>query len=300
MFNTKAYIEHLGMGYRTGGKNVGHGWIGLEECFACGDRRFHFGVNLKTGSYNCWVCGVHGNVVRLIQNLEHISYEEAKDRMLQFRVRDYIKEEKDVKSVIPIQLPMTTKHLSPYPHVMKFLYGRGFDMEDWNMWDAGYCYTGKYKYYIIFPIREHNKIVNFVARATLPTDKRYLNASNNIALESLHNCIFTSMSLTSNNEIFIVEGIFDALKVTKLLSKTAIAILGKSISNQQIIKIKHLSPTRVYVLLDKDAWAECMELSYKLRSIINCPVDSIFLSLKDPSDYQTKTQLMKEVEAWRS
>ena len=47
-FDITQFLEDHDIGFRTGVKNVGIGWIGVETCPFCGVGGYHFGININS------------------------------------------------------------------------------------------------------------------------------------------------------------------------------------------------------------------------------------------------------------
>ena len=121
---------------------------------------------------------------------------------------------------------------------------RGITKAEILKWKIGYCSSGEYETRIIFPSFNKDGYVNyFVARTYIDHWKRYLNppVSNNV--------LFNELYVDWNNDLCIVEGVFDAV-----VASNAIPLLGSSLrdSSKLLQKIiKHDTP--IYLAMDPDA-----------------------------------------------
>jgi hypothetical protein len=127
---------------------------------------------------------------------------------------------------------------------LKYLYDRGFKKEDVVMWKAGCCLTGEYKNRIIIPSFNENGDVNyFIARSYTNDFPKYMNP------KVSKDIVFNELYLDWNEDITIVEGVFDAMKAIN-----AIPLLGSTLNQQSNLfrKIVQYDP-KVYIALDPDA-----------------------------------------------
>lgn len=83
-FDVLSYLDDMGIEYSTGGDNVSSGWVGIQ-CPFCSDHKNHLGINLNHKNFSCWICNERGDVVKLIQELEGISFIKAKQRVEEYQ-----------------------------------------------------------------------------------------------------------------------------------------------------------------------------------------------------------------------
>lgn len=301
------YLKSLTIAYKDSGKNIGEGWMGLQNCPLCGDKRFHFGVYKKTGSFNCWVCGERGNLIKLIELLEEVSYVEATNRIKEFSLSDeqqntlldtitnIFKKQEDIKVSVKknFELPKTIslqEAMNRYVYVFNYLKGRGFNKEDIAKWDKdiGYCAAGEYAMRLVFPLKIDGKVVSFTSRAVLPTEKKSKNCPKAKALISSKDCLFNYDKIKENQEIAIVEGVFDVLTVEKHTGWNVIGLLGKQMSSGQKVLLMKKKPSGINLILDRDAWGDAISLKVELESLLLCGVKVTLIQAKDPADFYSK------------
>ena len=119
----------------------------------------------------------------------------------------------------------------------------------------GACVSGFYAGRIIFPVSRRKEPLGFVARAWEKVDRAYVNPRG-FSRDSFFNG--DALDAPTDNPLFIVEGVFDALRV----GPDAIACLGKP-TNAQLAQLKHVHRPVVFAL-DGDAWKVAMAASSKL------------------------------------
>jgi DNA primase len=124
----------------------------------------------------------------------------------------------------------------------------------------GFCITGRYAKRIIIPSYDKNGNVNyFVARTYDPKEKKrkYDNPTSGKDI-----IIFNEGFVNWDSTVYLVEGAFEMLS----FSVNIIPMLGKTLSTTLFLKLKELKPD-VVVLLDPDAYKDCIELFYKIHTI---------------------------------
>ncbi len=124
-------------------------------------------------------------------------------------------------------------------------------------WKVGFCGKGEYEGYVVIPSFNLEGNVNFfVARSYNGDWKKYKNPK-----VSRNTIIFDELFLNFQEDLTIVEGVFDAIVV----GHNAVPLLGSTLSEKskllhEIIK----NDTTVYLALDFDAEKKSMRVIKKL------------------------------------
>jgi hypothetical protein len=132
---------------------------------------------------------------------------------------------------------------SLYP--LNYLKSRDIGIEDVIRWKIGYCTTGKYASRVVFPsFNEEGQLNYFVTRAYDDSWKKYLNPP------AAKDIIFNHLYLDFNEDLIIVEGVFDAI----VSGTNSVPLLGSTLTDRsklfhEIVK----NDTPVYLALDSDA-----------------------------------------------
>jgi len=151
---------------------------------------------------------------------------------------------------------------------------------------------GKEKYYelmnsrITFPIFKSNKIIGISGRAIdNKTEPKYLNTIGLQKNTTLYALNITKNYIKSENKAIITEGYFDALAVYKIGFKNVVAIMGISLSQEQLNLLKKYC-NRVLLLLDQDKTGTEATLKLLLfLALNNFSVEISFLKdYKDPNE----------------
>jgi DNA primase len=151
---------------------------------------------------------------------------------------------------------------------------------------------GQEKYYelmnrrITFPIFKSNKIIGISGRAIdNKTEPKYLNTIGLQKNTTLYALNITKNYIKSENKAIITEGYFDALAVYKIGFKNVVAIMGISLSQEQLNLLKKYC-NRVLLLLDQDKAGTEATLKLLLLLVLNnFSVEISFLKdYKDPNE----------------
>ena len=238
----------LGDSYRSNDEH-------LFACPYCKHYKKKLSVNIEKNVYKCWICDTRGrNLKRVVRRFGTFKQRQAWDQLtdevdltsfdsifestVETKVEQTIDLPKEFISLANTNLPITAKP------ALKYLKERGITKADILKWKIGYCSSGEYENRIIFPSFNKDGYVNyFVARTYIDHWKRYLNppVSNNV--------LFNELYVDWNNDLCIVEGVFDAV-----VARNAIPLLGSSLrdSSKLLQKIiKHDTP--IYLAMDPDA-----------------------------------------------
>jgi hypothetical protein len=109
----------------------------------------------------------------------------------------------------------------------------------------GYIYKSSSEFHnrIFVPFYEENRMVYFLARAFDKSKLRYKNPKN----VSAGNVVFNIDKI--EDEVFIFEGVFDALSLTNQVST---CMLSNSLKKEQALKILDRMPEKITFVLDND------------------------------------------------
>lgn len=238
----------------------------LFYCPFCKHHKRKLSVNLLSNNYKCWVCDVRGkNVRRLLKVRLSPSQLYEWDKLNNtvelgdlnediFKSKEQVVKEtvdlpKEFVSLANKNLPITSKI------ALKYLYDRGLTKEDIVYWKIGYCSSGEYSGRVIVPSFDSNGYCDyFVARSYGKEYPKYMNP--NVSKD----IVFNELFIDWNEDIVLVEGVFDAMKCTN-----AIPLLGSTLNEKTNLfnKIVKYDPV-VYVALDPDAETKSNDIINKL------------------------------------
>ena len=254
----------VGRGYKVGGEH-------LFYCPKCNHHKKKLSINIEKDKFKCWVCNYrgnsirklirsHGNYVNLrewnkltnfdredIQSFESLMKEKllGKNREEEVKLMNLPKE---FISLTSTKLPVTARQ------PMSYLKNRGLTKQDIVRWKIGYCSSGDYANRIIIPSFADSGGVNYFVARSYNGGRKYQNPP------SSKDMIFNELYIDWDDDLVLVEGVFDAVK-----AGNAVPILGNQISDKSKLFteiVKH--DTLVYVALDADAERKAMDLIKQL------------------------------------
>ena len=229
----------------------------LYSCPYCKCHKHKFSINIEKNVYKCWICDTRGkNLYRIVRRFGTFSQQE-KWKELTGQKEDInnfdslfepdFNEEK-IEQIL--EIPEGFHSLTSIPKsrtakiALRYLKNRDINKEDILRWKIGFCNSGEFKNRIIIPSFNINgELSYFIARSFIEDYRRYINppASRDI--------VFNELYIDFDEEVTIVEGVFDALK-----AKNSIPILGSTIrETSKIFKKIVENDTPVLLALDPDA-----------------------------------------------
>lgn len=238
----------------------------LFYCPFCKHHKRKLSVNLRLNHYKCWVCDVRGRNVRRLLKVR-LSYSQLMEwdklnnvvDLTQLNADLFQQQEQQVKETIDLpnefislgnkNLPITTKFAT------KYLFDRGLTKQDILMWKIGVCLSGEYAGRVVVPSFDTNGNCDyFVARSYGKAFPKYMNP--NVSKDIVFNELFVDW----NQDIVLVEGVFDAMK-----AENAIPLLGSTLNEKTTLfnKIVQYDPT-IYIALDPDADKKANDVIEKL------------------------------------
>jgi DNA primase len=213
-----------------------------------------FGVNIKSGLFNCFACGARGNLVHLVMARLGLTMPEA----IRFLEREQLNITIDTitTSEIPSWVNRYTKSeditvlndsmLELYKEDHPYLQERSITKETAAIWECGY---DRWMNRVTFPVRDkRNRLLGIVGRSIdgqIPKYYFYDNFPKGGTLYGLNK--FEE----ADNTVIVVEGIVDVLWLWQSGIKNVVAIMGSMITDKQAEIVRELG-TRLFIWLDND------------------------------------------------
>lgn len=208
------------------------------------DTRFRLGVNVKTLYGNCFNCQWRSR-----EAPKWILWKLGSHDPLSPTVA--VKEEGPKKKVVLPEDFEPLWKIKPYDrpayYAKRYLLKRGFTVEDMKEYGFGVSLVGTYGYRIIMPVRWRTKLKGLVCRDfTGRALAKYLNNKGDKYLWNL------PAFIKYRDLLVLSEGIFKAIAIRKALGVHSAALLGRSITPQQLKQLKFAKAKRILVWPDPD------------------------------------------------
>ena len=268
------------------GGSVSRKCIGIC-CPFCNDKKFHMGVFKDSKNFSCFKCGKSGGFLYLLKAL-HIP--ESKLDKFSNRIsrhEDFKKESTNVPEVFSYPLPRTMPvGMHNILLTEDFIHERQLDKHNLilNTVSYGIPSAKEFANRMIFPIRRNHSphIIGAIGRSMLRLGRwRYIIRPDRLEISRL---LFRSAPVPLEKylpALRIVEGPIDCFR----LGQGTLALLGSSMSSTQAGIIRELSPKRVTVALDRDAYKKSVKFAYDFFFASNIEVKVLKLpENKDPAD----------------
>lgn len=279
-FDIQRFLGDNKIDYRTSGKNIGRGWVGIRNCPFCGDRKYHLGMHKKTANLHCFRCGTKVWIIEYIMEAYKTTRQEARTAIRGYVDWTQTKEDEHILSKPSrIKLPIGTTQEFPKAHI-EYLEGRGFGWETIQRFSLVAClYYSIWKYRVIAPILYQEKMVAFTGRAICGQDPRYLHSPNEESVIPVKSCLY-NLDLATEHTL-LVEGPTDAWR----LGSGAVCTFGTRYTNRQINLLRKNGCERATVIFDPDKSGK--KAAAQLVSALDmCGIraESFVLRDRDPGD----------------
>jgi len=279
-FDVTAFLEDRNIPYKTRGKNIAAGWIGIK-CLWCSDHSFHLGINLTNNGFNCWKCGEKGDAVKLVSEIEKCNRSMAYKITRQFlNLTAALEQQKRVKVYSEhIDLSELSQEI-PLSH-REYLNSRNFDpdylIKKYHLL-AGDT-TGSFRYRIVAPIYLRRELVSLVGRdITNMSSQRYKALAIEKSRLSLKSTLY-NIDNAQKRSVIVVEGITDVWRI----GDDCVATFGTKFLADQVLLLKDYQ--NVFILFDpeEDAQKQASHLAMNLSGLID-HVEIISIDKNDPAE----------------
>lgn len=285
---------------RLGAYEYRNGWLRVPVCPYCG-REQKMGVNLTTYRTNCFRCGEHPSPAQMVMDIETLdTYAELITFLKhgEFSELSFTETKVELAEPKPVYLPDGFRLINQGDgHIAKiirnYLKHRGFNIDELSKQGIGYCTKGDYFGYVILPFYSNGKLTYFNARLVIGNGPRYNNPPKSVTGLGKEFLIFNEDALGFYNQVYICEGVFNALTV----GERAIATMGKAVSRVQINKFIKSPVKRFILLLDPDAKKQAIDLALKLVNFKSVKV--VYLPENEDVNSLGRKKTMKIIWATR-
>lgn len=286
-FNNKFKLKESTKGFYRLDCNVCHGYNTM-------------GINFGSNSLHCFKCEHHSNPATMIMEIEQFdnynqvwnllnTYENL-GPLHNFENTNILKDPK----YDTVSLPKSFRPIIQLEQnsilgkaAIKYLKNkRGFSIKKLSHNGVGYCTNGEYAGYVIFPFIALGQLRFFQGRKFTEIGTKMKNPPMEDFGIGKSELIYNEDALYIYKTVFLVESVTNALT----LGDKAIAILGKSISPQQLNTIIKSPCENIIIILDEDAKDKSIKTAMALNPFKKCKI--IFMPKdKDVNDLGKKETL---------
>lgn len=248
------------------------------DCIFCGKER-HMYVNKQTQLFDCKKCGESGSIYKLLKRLDKtylLGDATVEERKVIKSIREMREEEEESDEVEVSPLPVRKMPVGwKVTEASTYLRNRGITNADCKRYNIGYTtLMKKYRDYVLIPIYDGGEIRAFLGRygaKKIPEGKLRYNNSRGSDFSAL---LFGYDEIVSDKTVtvILVEGIFDKIKVDKVLhlwesdDVKCVCTFGKKISPVQQKKLLIKSVVNVILLYDFDALKDIKKYGLELEN----------------------------------
>jgi len=238
------------------GKSSNKGDEYLFYCPKCDHHKRKLSINIQKNVFKCWVCDWSGrDVYRIIRRYGDYNIKgdwrnlDQKLEIQDFHEKLFGAKHKTILQKVDLPnefISLVNKNLPRTSIIpLNYLESRGIFRDDIARWKIGYCPSGKYGGRIVVPSFDCDGDVNYyITRAYDYNWRKYLNP------EISKNIIFNHLYLDFDEDLIIVEGVFDAMKA----GNNSAPLLGSTLTENSILFYEIVeNDTPVYLALDSDA-----------------------------------------------
>ena len=244
------------------------------RCPDCKDSRREkrkLAVRLDDARYHCWVCGIKGtNVRRLIAKYRPDLVDKIEN------VRFFKNENQEIQEETMLSLPKGSqllgacKLLDPdIKATFKYLQKRGLAKSDILRWRILVCPVGEFRRKVIIPSFDIEGNINYYVARTIDNHNKIKYRNAKVSKEKV---IFNEIDLRWDQEMNLVEGVFDAIKCPE----NTVPILGSSLPKRsRLYQMIAKHQTSCIVSLDPDLKTKAFKIAHLLHSA-GCDVKVAF------------------------
>ncbi len=240
-FDAVQFCKDYNIDYRTSGKNVSDGWVGINDPYTI-DTSYHLGINLSGAYTYSWKTGGH-SLLHVIKTLLGVDSRKAQSIIDEYSQDVAIRKTLNKRKFNISTTPTEARHRN-------FLRSRGFNakylVEKYDLRSDGDN--------IVIPIYYHNEIVSYQTRNIYK--KQYKMCSNNEAIIPTKDILY-NLDNCKKDYIIIVEGVFDVFR----LGDDSASTFGTSYTTKQL---SILSENYKYVIIMFDNEKEAQKQARKL------------------------------------
>ncbi len=277
-FDIKEYLDDRGIPYQESGKNISSEWLGTP-CVFCEDSSNHLGIHLRTKNISCWKSGVKGNILKLIQEIDHIPRNKALQVVNQFQDNSYSYLDQTPRITTEDEIKLPKGCSKKFPGIFtNWFSSRNFNAaEIIRKYDLHCCHLiGDFKFRVIMPVYMQRELVTYTGRdITNQSGLKYKHCLIEESKIPIKECLYNIDS--TKDKVIIVEGVTDVWR----MGDECVATFGTQYTRKQIALLSGIR--KAFILYDADASVQAEKLANDLSAVVSY-VEVITLETGDPAD----------------
>lgn len=253
-----------------------------------------FGIHIGSGNYGCRAasCGAKGGLVRLIKEIDDLSWREAfalVDRPNPFDV-DAVEDPAPAVPRPPThnELPgfLTPVSTERFP---SYLIGRGFHYDDVQPFGLLFAESGPSRGDLFFPFWDLDGAYKTYKMRRMQEGARYADPESGLASKMLYGV--WRLASTRTDRVFVVEGQFDVIRMWSLgLPAVGLSTCRTTAAQRnQLAELHHVFSLQVYIMLDAGEMET--ESAHGIAASLSCQgiaatVLTVPAGIKDPGELE--------------
>jgi len=265
------------------------------------DKTPSFAIHKETGVWHCFTCGEKGTLVSLIKKLKNVSdsvaqqiiqgYEDVSFQRIKKKLSNLREQHSERKAEVKVITLPGLVEVETCKKALQYLQNRGLYLNVIRKFNIQFCQRGLYKDRLIIPIFYERKCVGFIARdITDQAESKYLLPSEFKKSKYL----FNIDTINSNKPVWLVEGVFDVLKLFQFGLRNVVAVFGSEVSDTQVALLLRKNVREVVLCFDSDQAGTKVMKNFirKYNQFFKVCVTQL-PDLKDPGDLSTIDEFKK-------
>lgn len=274
---------------------------GMNAAVSCPKCRKHgkkkFAIRLDDDRVNCWVCGLHGRLLGVLQ--QYRSSEIVREYITKFagkNIRLFI--DPSELGDRPLELPQGFRLLAPRLEsgdigvrwAVNYLLGRGLTLRDLWYFKFGIATDPEMKRRVVMPSFDGSGELNYYTGRAIDRTayRKYMNCD-----AEKKAIVFNEINIDWGQELTLVEGPFDLVRC----ESNTTCLLGSSLSEDSLLFGRiYQNRTPIVLALDRDMEQKSWQRIAKLLASYDVPVRIMDLGKFSDVGEMTREQFLQARE----
>jgi len=256
-----------------------NGWYRMDNPFESKKGRT-MSINIDKNTVKCFRSGYKSNLLKFVEVYTDSDWSQAKELIEEYTEKRYV-ESGSLKSIlradkIHVKMPdhfyLLDEDVPLQSRALKYLRTRNIDLDFLHERGVGFCNEGDFMGRIIVPFL-NPMLQYYVGRSFLGSTLKYLNPNQEQIGVGKSEIFYNELALL-NHEVFLGEGVFDALTC----GEYGISAQGWSLSSTQVSKIISSDVQDLYIVPDQGFYRKALVLATKFftyKNVFICNLDHL-------------------------